>query len=742
MKKTSRSKSLSRRPHTAAFLLVCASVHAVAVAQDAPNTLDKVVIRIPAASSESGLTRIDLNASRPQSLLTPQAIQQIATPTSDFGTLANLLPSFVGSAPNGNGFDAAKSMTLRGFPDGQFNVTLDGVPFADPDGFSHHSTSVFPVSSIESLSIDRSPGGGTTLGHATIGGSINITSLAIPGAAGAQVYGAYGSFATSLLGVRLNTAKPVEDGQTGLLVNLQHMQTSGAMANNDARRDDMLLKSEFRIAGMKLSMLYSYDDYHYINPPSVTTDQLAQSGSGVGLGTTPRTPLYNQYAKTDRSADFGYASLQGELGSGISFSETLYTFAYKNRGLSVNGDVTLASSYQVGNGFGVPAIDIAGRQSSTAYRTVGNILQFERTNSGNTLRGGLWIEHSHQDSLRNAIDLSTGTFYNANKGAGTSTLYDYGADLDTVQPYAEYEWKASSALTIRPGLRYQIASRKFSAAVIPTSKPGTNGQISRSVSSVLPSLEANYGFTPELHGYAQWSRGALTPNQNLFYTANPALGNQAEPQKSQALQGGVICTAGPVNLTAGAYLVDLKDYVSTTTDANKNTVYVNSGRVRYRGVEAEGNVRLGYGLSAVANASIIRAQFRDAGMVSSAQQPGDSIPLVPTYTALLGALYSNGPWGASLITKFVGTEYQAAGGSSAGNDRRVSPYKYTNVTVSRSLDEWLGKHNSNVSLQINNIANSTPITDSAGRSAIGASGPLLVNVLARRNVMLSFHYDL
>ncbi|MGS0755510.1 TonB-dependent receptor domain-containing protein [Roseateles sp. GG27B] len=137
----------------------------------------------------------------------------------------------------------------------------------------------------------------------------------------------------------------------------------------------------------------------------------------------------------------------------------------------------------------------------------------------------------------------------------------------------------------------------------------------------------------------------------------------------------MIYTAGPVNVTAGAYLVDLKDYVSTTTDANKNTVYVNSGRVRYRGVEAEGNIQLGYGLSAVGNASIIRAQFRDAGMVSSTQQPGDSIPLVPTYTGLLGALYSNGPWGASLITKFVGTEYQAAGAvrpATTAVSRRIS----------------------------------------------------------------------
>lgn len=730
-----------RRRHSAMFLIGCASVHTAYAASDASTVLDPVVIHSAAVARVSELTRIEPDTSRPLSVLTPQAIQQVATLTSDFGTLANLLPSFVSSAPNGNGFDAAKSMNLRGFPDGQFNVTLDGIPFADPDGFSHHTTSIFPASSIESLSIDRSPGGGTTLGHATIGGSLNIISAALPDAAGAQVYGAYGSFATSLLGVRLNTAKPDQDGQTGLMLNVQHMQTAGALANNDARRDDLLLKSESRIAGMKLSMLYSYDDYHYINPPSVTTDQLAQSGSGVGLGTTPRTPLYNQYAKTDRSADFGYMRLEGALGNHVSFSETLYTFSYNNQGLSVNGDVTLPSSYQVGSGYGVTASDIAGRLSATDYRTVGNILQFERTDSGNTLRGGLWIEHSHQNSLRNAIDLSTGTFYNANRTAGTSTLYDYGGTLDTVQPYADYEWKATSALTVRPGLRYQQTGRKFSAAVIPTSKPGTNGEISRSVSSILPSLEANYMFTPEVHGYAQWSRGALTPNQSFFYTANPALGNQAEPQKSQALQGGVIYTAGPINVTADAYLVDLKDYVSTTTDANHNTVYANSGRVRYRGIETEGNVQLGYGLSAVANASIIRAQFRDAGMVSGVQA-GDSIPLVPTYTALLGALYANGPWGGSVITKFVGTEYQAAGGSSAGTDRRVTPYTYTNVTVSRSLDEWLGTHHSNVSLQINNIANSTPITDSAGRSAIGANGPLLVNVLARRNVMLSFHYDL
>ena len=77
----------------------------------------------------------------PESLVTSQTLQQVVTPLGDYGTVANLTPSFVSTAPNGPGFDAAKNQSLRGFVDGQFNVTLDGIPFADPDNFQHHSTS-------------------------------------------------------------------------------------------------------------------------------------------------------------------------------------------------------------------------------------------------------------------------------------------------------------------------------------------------------------------------------------------------------------------------------------------------------------------------------------------------------------------------------------------------------------------------------------------------------------------------
>ena len=700
-------------------------------------------VRASAEAASPDLIQISPESSRPISTLTRQAIDQFSPKFADFGTLANLLPSFVSSAPNGNAFDAAKSMTLRGFPDGQFNVTLDGIPFADPDGFGHHSTSIFPSSSIEQLSIDRSPGSGAALGHSGIGGTLNISSLAVPRRAAMEVYGAYGSFETSQVGALLNTAAPAEVGETGLLLNVQHLQSRGAMANASGRRDDVLLKSESRFEGFKLTLLYSYDDYHFFNPPSVTTDELARGGSGVGFSRNPALPDYNLYAQTDRVTDIGYVRLQADAGRGSVVSETAYTYSYRNQGLSANGDVTLAKSYQVGTGFGVTSTDVAGRLTSTSYRTVGNIAQWGRdAEEADSWRVGLWLEHSRLNSYRDAVDLTTGDPYNANTAAASPVLYDYHGQLDTIASYADYVWKATPQLIVRAGARYQHVTRRFDAAVVPTSRPGTPGELSHSSSNLLPSLEANYALSGSTHVYGQWARGALIPNQSFFYTSNPALGNQAGPQTSQALQTGVVYVAGPVELAVDVYHVDVENYVSQVTDANKNTLFVNNGKVRYRGIEAEGEGSLGLGFGIIGNASLLRAEFREDAMATPSQRAGDTIPLVPSYTGLLGVTYRHAAWSGSVLAKFVGVEYQGPGGSADGPDRRVAPYHYLNMTATRELGDLLGGRRSAISLQIANLENRTPITDSAGRAAIGASGPLLVNVLARRSFTIFLRSEL
>lgn len=689
-----------------------------------------VVVKGNAVPSTNEFTKLLPDKSSSQTYLTNLAIQEIAPPSADYGTLANLTPSFISSAPNGNGFDAAKNQTLRGFSDGQFNVTQDGIPFADPDGFSHHSTSYFPAATIDHMVVDRSPGSATDLGYATIGGSINLTSVAIPSAAENFIYSSYGSFATSQVGARINTAKPTEAGQTGILFNYEHMQSNGALSYADGRKDDLLLKSESRLGDGNLTLLYSYDRYHFNNPPSVSTAQIAQYGSGFGFTNTSGTPTYYGYAATDRSSDFGYARWQSSFGA-WRFEDKLYTYAYANDGLSIKGDSTASP---VGSNNGVPSTDIAGRVSNDRYRTYGNIAAAERGDAAGTFRGGLWLDHSVQDYYRDAIDFTTGLPYNINRNAKSPVLFDYESNLNTVQPFAEYEWKASDALTLRPGIRYQRVTRGFDASVVPNSLPGTNGEVVRTVASTLPSIDGHYQLTKEAQVFAQWSKGALVPSQSFFYSANPTAGNQAQPETSRALQGGLTLGNDEANLTVDAYQIYLNNYVSTVT-VGGNTEYVNDGGVRYRGIEFEGSRYVGAGFKLIGNASIVRAQFEQSGVTSPAQHAGDDIPFAPRYVGLVGLLYNKGMWSGSLLTKFIGSEYQGKNGSSDGANYRVDGYSYTDLTIARAVSDVIALQHARLSFSIYNLQNKTPITDSAGPSA---AGPLEVNVLARRNFVLAF----
>jgi iron complex outermembrane receptor protein len=123
-------------------------------------------------TSESGIPAVLVEGARanvpseaigdrgsPQSFVGDQVIHEVASPFGDFGTIANFTPSYESSSPNGPGFDAAKGATLRGFVDGQFNITMDGIPFQDPDTFAHHSTSYFPVAMVDTSSLTAARAG-------------------------------------------------------------------------------------------------------------------------------------------------------------------------------------------------------------------------------------------------------------------------------------------------------------------------------------------------------------------------------------------------------------------------------------------------------------------------------------------------------------------------------------------------------------------------------------------------------
>jgi iron complex outermembrane receptor protein len=148
----------------------------------------------------------------------------------------------------------------------------------------------------------------------------------------------------------------------------------------------------------------------------------------------------------------------------------------------------------------------------------------------------------------------------------------------------------------------------------------------------------------------------------------------------------------------------------------------------------DGTVRV----TAVANVNLIRATFQRSDMTSSIELAGDTIPYAPSYTGLLGLTYGQDPWGASLLTKFVGSEYQGKNCGGDGGTYRVNAYSHTNGTVTRNLVDCLGVRNVRLTFAISNLWNSDAITNNAGPSVVG---PNLVNVLRRRS-LLSLTADL
>ena len=714
-------------------LILFTACSGTAMAQAPPETFSSITILGQQDSSLPSQPLVDRGS--PQSVVGTVVIHEVASPVGDFGTVANFTPSFVSTAPNGPGFDAAKNMSLRGFVDGQFNITMDGIPFADPDTFTHHSTSYFPTSVLQQVIIDRSPGGAPDLGYASFGGSINLYSETIPDEARARAFVTYGSFNTSLIGATLNTAAPRESGQTGVLATVEYSQSDGAMSNSAGYKDDIFLKSVTLLGNdAQLTGVYTYDRYRFYNPGSVTTTDVAEIGSSFGYNNDPGTPNYYRYSSTVRSSDFGYLKFEASLAEAWSVEDKVYTYSYRNEGDSLKGDQT---SSPIGSGFaGVDPTDIGGRFTTENYRVVGNDarLAYAAGRYGTFLLG-FWAEHSWQTESRVGVDLNTGLLYNVNKAAHSPVYFDFDSHMDTIQPYAQYVWQPINPLKIRFGVRYRDVTRDFDASVVQNYLPGTDGTVSRRVSSTLPSVDATYRVAENTNILAQVSKGSLVPSQAFFYTANPAAGNQAEPETAVAYQIGVVHQTAAYGIGVDAYDINFDNYVETVVQ-NGDTLYLNSGSVRYRGVEAEGHVVLGAGLTAVANASLLRATFQQSDMTSSLQHAGATIPFTPDYTGLAGLVYAEGPWAASLLAKFIGTEYQGKNGSADGSTYKVKAYSYTNATATRIFGGLPGIERLRLTFGINNLWNSHAVTDNAG-PAIASPNPDLVNVLARTNFTLS-----
>jgi iron complex outermembrane receptor protein len=659
------------------------------------TAITNIVLISGASVATRAPVQASLKATQPQSIITATFIEQAVTPLADFNAVARIAPSIGGGvSANGPGLAETK-VTLRGFQDGEYNMTYDGIPFGDTNNPTHHSTSYFPARIIGGMVIERGPGNASNLGQATFGGSINLFSKELSQEFNFSPYATFGSWNTKMWGAQVDTGLMSNFGDAKLMLNVSRLSTDGYLTFNSVKEDNIQLKLQAPLGQETILTLFTtYNKIKSFVPDKggVTLTQVAQFGKNYSLNNDPKSQNYFGYNYNNKKTDFDYIALKSTLGS-WTLDNTLYTYAYNNdtySGQDASGATATTTKAGVAGNKNVP-----GYNKLNSYRVNGDIFKLSTQIDTGLLRVGLWLENSSTDRHTYDLDWTLGVPNPKEATAPKNIAYDQLSNWRQYQPFIEFEWAATPSLTITPGLKHVNFDRSLDALVNQGTRIPTKTE--QTYKTTLPFLTANYRLSNEWSSYAQVARGFLAPELSMFYVNNPSL-SSPKPQTSTNYQLGTVVQSRDFTVDADIYYIDFNNKIASTGTGN-DLVYFNQGGVVYKGIEGAITYYVGSGFSVHANASMNSAKAKDTGL---------QVAKAPESTSAFGVLYKNAGMFGSLLAKTVGTQYSKDGEPSA---YKISAYTTTDFTLGyrwKSLSQFV--KNVKTQVGINNVFNKQDTT--------------------------------
>lgn len=666
---------------------------------DYGTRVDELVVTAASGAVAVAPIKASLEATQPQSIIDRKAIDQFIPSTSDYTQIVNLSPSLSGTSSNGPGLGESKS-TLRGFQDGQYNITYDGIPWGDANGPTHHSTSFFPSSTIGAVVVDRGPGGASQLGVASFGGSINLFSPEVSETFGGSQSITSGSWNTWMSVTKISTGAIDKLNGAHALFNFQELTTDGALSYSSARAYNQLVRAVVPITDTwKLTLLgtWNYTKVHTSDSPGATLTQVGLYGKNFALSNDPASPTYYKYNLVTKHTYFNYAKLNGEVTPTLRLENTLYSYYYKNDTESAL-DPTLSPTdianktglqiTQVPGGKPVVNGHIPGYTKLNVYKIYGNILRLDQDLPFGTIKAGLWAEHADTGPrARYDYDATLGrgpngytVDYRQKVLAGVPQYLEYEqySGWTQYQPFIDFEWRPTDQLTITPGIKYLTEKLSVDAEVNQKSRQPFHD--SKTFKKTLYFLTANYKLQDNLAVYAQYATGFLIPDISATQVVNPNL-TDLKPQESTNYQAGLVYHGGRFTVDADAYYIDFTNKVQTVT-VGSETVNFNLGGARYKGVEGAVTFQASDSVFLFANGSINSAKAQGASTTISGVPVvitgGKQIANAPKSTAALGVLFQNETWSISLADKYTGKQWAAEGEPTA---YEIDGYHATDLTV-------------------------------------------------------------
>ena len=724
---TCKNHTLARLLAGASFLLMASMAGGSAFAADAApapsmtgagaegSSADQVIITAEQGQAAANApSKASLQEFQPESIISRQFIEQVTPETGGWVQAASIAPGLSGTPANGGGVGETTKLSMRGFQDGQFNITYDGIAFGDTNGPTHHEASYWPASTIGSVVVDRGPGAAGDLGQANFGGAIHFFSGDPSHDFGLVQKLTTGSFDTVAAVTTFNSGdQPFLLGGR-LLLNFDERSSAGELSYSGGEAQNQLAKYILPVGDKWTFTLFgsrNYTRFYQADAgPGETWAQVEAYGKNFALTDNPNDEHYYKYNFEAKRTDFEYADMKGELIPGVTLEDQLYSYFYSNKTYAANSILDPVAGTPVPSYFpssnNTPnkasyinvatspesSTDIGGYYKLNQYRVYGDTLRLNKDWSFGTLKVGGNYEWSGTDRANELEDFTLGgatTEYPDYKylpppagkyaylldGVATNDKTLENSAYQTWQAFVDFDWRPINNLTISPGFKYVHSEIEVNAAHDNVACTGAltackNEPLvaSNTYSSPLYFLTANYRVRPDLSIYGQVATAFLLPGlSNLYYAA--ANLQSLQPERTITYQTGVVYSHGNLTADADVYRVDASNLqLNCTIDGQTGTC--NAGDARYSGVEGEGAYHLDFGLTLFANGALISAkQLANAANPGAgiAGNPAETLTNAPKWTDAVGAIYRNGPYAASLSYKQSGAYVGGYSGAQALN---------------------------------------------------------------------------
>jgi iron complex outermembrane receptor protein len=733
-----------------------------------------------------------LEARSARTEVTPIFIQNFTSPMADFGELVEMAPGTFSLSTNGIGLGQDKTY-FRGFPDGDYDIDFDGVPFYDTNTPTHHTWAFFPDPWTGSVDFDRSPGTASTIGPTPFGGSIHLLSPDMSNAPVIQGSVSYGSFNTELYDLTVDSGA-FGGKKSNFLVDVQHMQSKGYESDNFQNRNAGMLKYVYKFSENNVltgfsgvvwldantpnnnptrAQISTYG-YNFLNTSDFNSAEIVPAGSTTAVPGTCVSqanclfPLNYKFYTYHVPTDFEYLDWSKQWAHGWQTDFKPYTLSYYNAQYydnpAINSDgLTFGTTAKTAPVSAFSAVD-----KLNSYRKYGETATVSQVSKYGIFRTGLWYEWANTNRYQipsdplNRVDALLPNFH--------ERFY-----TNSYQPFAEYEYHVTQRLTVTAGFKYSYFNQNLTqdqdngktvgclGGTLSTGPTVTKANVvciggapstnhSAGYSSYLPSFDANYHFLTNWSVYGQFGEGTIIPPSGVFDVAGGNVLTTPKPTAVWTYQAGTVLKLKQVTLNADMYFSRFQNTFTAIPDSNNTSEfdYVTSGDSVTKGVEAEANVYITHGLSFYVNGTAGKARYVSPTVINS---KGASIPNVnyglwvantPSNTEAFGLTYQQKHFDFGIFDKRVGAmwnDLSLASGAVANQVIPINSFNTTNVYLNfvlRNSSRW---SQTKFRFSVNNVLNSRGIVgdqQAANAKAVYAPGAAdLLTLLPGRSLTLT-----